>query len=203
MRRRPAFSLMELLLVLAVLVAVGAMVYPALQGPMEDQRLRKAADGIRAQWARARVMAMKTGQIYAFRYQVGSGWYGVEPWEAGVSEIELAPEAEQEPTSVSQATVARSQFGPLGTPGVRLPAGITFFTGQTVLDMRSQEVVDGQQNAGLAESSAQSIVFYPDGTSSDATLILTNQRFYVQLHLRGLTGLSRGSDLLAAEELML
>jgi Tfp pilus assembly protein FimT len=192
---------MELLLVLAVLVAIGAMVYPALRGPMEDQRLRKAADGIRAQWARARVMAMKTGQIYAFRYQLGNGLYGVEPWEAGALEIETSPLAETEAPTMSQSTAARAQFGPLGTPDVRLPEGITFFTGQTVLDTRGQEVADGQQNLGRADNTAQSIVFYPDGTSSDATLVLTNQRFYVQLQLRGLTGLSRSSDLLVAEEL--
>jgi Arc/MetJ family transcription regulator len=44
-------------------------------------------------------------------------------------------------------------------------------------------------------------VFYPDGTATDARLVLTNERAFVELQLRGLTGFSRASELLAQEEL--
>lgn len=50
---------MELMLVLAILVAVAGLVMPALQGPLNDQRLLKSADLVRAQWTKARVTAMK------------------------------------------------------------------------------------------------------------------------------------------------
>jgi len=82
-RRQPvrrALSLLEMMLVLAVLVAVGAMVLPALHGPLEDQRLLKSADLIRAQWTRARVTAMKNGRMYVFRYVTATDQYAIEPW---------------------------------------------------------------------------------------------------------------------------
>nr|MBC8875895.1 hypothetical protein [Planctomycetota bacterium] len=63
---------MEMMLVLAVMVAVAGLAYPAIQGAMDDQRLRRAGDLVRAEWARARVTAMKTGRMHVFRYEVGS-----------------------------------------------------------------------------------------------------------------------------------
>ena len=45
------------------------------------------------------------------------------------------------------------------------------------------------------------IVFYPDGTTTDASLVLTNERFFVELRLRGLTGQSQASDLLSQQEI--
>ena len=60
----------------------------------------------------------------------------------------------------------------------------------------------GQNDLGTSGAdSASSIVFYPDGSTSDAKLTLTNERCFVEIKIRGLTGTIRVSDLLAAEEL--
>ncbi|NLF73363.1 MAG: hypothetical protein GX575_30365, partial [Candidatus Anammoximicrobium sp.] len=45
------------------------------------------------------------------------------------------------------------------------------------------------------------IVFYPDGSTSDASVLLTNERCFVQVALRGLTGMVRVSELISSEEL--
>jgi len=55
---RKATTLIEVLLVLALLVMLAAMTWPALDRPMADQRLRKAADRVRTAWVRARIDAM-------------------------------------------------------------------------------------------------------------------------------------------------
>jgi hypothetical protein len=184
-------------LVLAVIVAVAAMVLPALQGPMHDQRLRKAGDIVRAQWATARTTAMRTGQMQVFRYEIGTDRYRVEPWYHE-SDALAAPAANPAP-ELSLPPDHRNAHSPIGVPGARLPSDVRFFSADTAPDPR---LAGTQQDAPVVDTGAvPPIVFYPDGSASDARLVLTNDRFFVELHLRGLTGLSRSSDLLAAEEL--
>ena len=189
---------MEMVLVLAVLVAVAALALPALRGPMDDQRLRKAGDIVRAQWAKARVRAMKTGRMHVFRYEIGTELYSVQPWsgEADALETSGGPVMPNTTPSVNAGNIDNH----LGVSGAMLPPGNTYLLGETTTDSRAAQldVSDTNSNSGMGAS--QPIFFYPDGSAADARLVLTNERFCVELKLRGLTGLSRGSDLLTTEE---
>ena len=78
--RRRAITLMELLLVMAVLVAIAALALPSLVGPLETQRLRSGAEMVRVQWARARVKAIETGRTYVFRFEPNGQACLIEPW---------------------------------------------------------------------------------------------------------------------------
>ncbi len=196
---RRALSLMEMLLVLAVLVAVGAMVLPALHGPLEDQRLLKSADLIRAQWTKARVTAMKNGQMYVFRFVTASDEYAIEPWSGDVDATEASQEALLDQTLPLPRSTAETRHL-LGVAGQRLPDGIQFFLGETQTDARLAQTAAGTA-APAAENAVPPIVFYPDGSTSDARLVLTNERFFVEVTLRGLTGMVRVSELLSSEEL--
>lgn len=69
--RRDAFTFVEILLVLAIIVAMGAMVVPLLRGTLETQRLKSAANTVRAEWMEARIRAMNEEQIFCFRCQLG------------------------------------------------------------------------------------------------------------------------------------
>ncbi len=66
---RRGFTLLELTLVLALLVVISAMVWPAFEKPLASERLRRGADKVRAEWTRTRVRAMTTGSPHVFRYQ--------------------------------------------------------------------------------------------------------------------------------------
>ena len=59
--------------------------------------------------------------------------------------------------------------------------------------------------AGVAAEMTSPILFYPDGTTSDAKLALTNaqQQVYVLVRLRSLTGIATVSDLMTADVLQL
>ena len=196
---RRALSLLEMMLVLAVLVAVGAMVLPALHGPLEDQRLLKSADLIRAQWTKARVTAMKNGRMYVFRYVTATDQYAIEPWSGEVDATEASQEALTGQTlPLPQATTEKRHM--LGVAGQRLPDGVQFFMGETQADNRLAQTA-ADTAAPAAENAVSPIVFYPDGSTSDARLVLTNERFFVEITLRGLTGMVRVSELLSSEEL--
>jgi len=194
--RRAGFTLIELLLVLALLVVIGALVWPNLTGPLNNQKLRKTADLIRAELARARNRAMSTGRIQAFRYTNGLGEYSIEPWfanddflESNVQTAGLAP--------VSQPALT------MDTIKVTLDEGILFTGGQVEVDLRAMEATQETIRASTVEpTSAPVILFYPDGTSSTARLILANEGgYYVVIQLRGLTGIAKMTDLMDANEL--
>lgn len=198
---RRALTLMEMMLVLAVLVGVAALVWPALQGPLDDQRLLKSADLIRAQWTKARVKAMKDGQLYVFRYVTASDEYAVEPWSGEGDSVEISNPAATTDQTAAMPRSTDEKRHPLGVAGQRLPEGIQFFSGETQTDARSAEVTADGSAASSVAGGPPPIVFYPDGSTSDARVLLTNERFFVQITLRGLTGMVRVSELMSSEEL--
>jgi type II secretory pathway pseudopilin PulG len=60
--RRPAFTLVEVLLVLAVLIILGAILIPSLTTFRADTRQRATADAVRGELAVARARAKENGQ---------------------------------------------------------------------------------------------------------------------------------------------
>ena len=82
---RRAFTLVEVLLTLAIVVIISGLAWVSLQGPFARQRLRSAADAVRSEWCQARVDAMKSGHTYSFRYKVRGSHYHLGPQEADPS----------------------------------------------------------------------------------------------------------------------
>ena len=196
--RRTAFTLMELLLVLALLVVIGALLMPSVFGPMENQKLRKSADLMRAAWSKARVNAMRTGLIHVFQYQPETGNYIIRPWMAEQDAIEGNP-----------------LETPLGfTPGEtpyqayanwqQLPERVVFVNGTADTDLRWQMHLSEEGTENLTDGTlSPPVVFYPDGTTSDAQvwLALENGKYFISIQMRGMTGVSRIGPLMSVEEL--
>src|ERR1700756_3400429 len=76
---RRAYTLFELLLVLALLVLLAAIAYPTLDGVLATFRMTEAADMVRANWADARAYAMNEGRSYRFAVISGKGNFRVAP----------------------------------------------------------------------------------------------------------------------------
>lgn len=76
-RRRRGVTLLELMLVMAVILMFAGLVWPMLARPLAYENLRSAADIVRAEWTSARVEAMRSGEHQIFRFQPGSGVYEV------------------------------------------------------------------------------------------------------------------------------
>ena len=89
--KRRGFTLIEVLLVLAILVVVAAAATPALRGVLRDAALKNAAETVRIHWTRAHVKAMKTGRIQVFRFEQDGTRFTVQPWAAADDQIEAAP----------------------------------------------------------------------------------------------------------------
>lgn len=199
---RRAVTLFELLLALCLVVMIAALAVPALDKPFANQRLRKAADKVRVEWSKARVEAIRTGRVHAFRYTADGNRYRCEPLAepsvcdepfATVDVGQQAPEVIEPPTEE------------------KLPEGITFAAGQTLVDTRDMMLATGVQAPISVDSEDQSsieasavwsapIFFYPDGTSSTVRLRLRNDaNRCIDLELRGLTGVVKVGELFSDE----
>jgi prepilin-type N-terminal cleavage/methylation domain-containing protein len=191
---RRGFTLVEVLLVLSLLAFMAAMGYPTIQRSMASQRLKAAADSLRAQWVRARVAAIESGCVHVFRYSQ-DGSFAVERLITGDDTVEAPTDM---PLDVSMDS-------PTGNPLVsrgQLPEGVQFDFSEVIMDARAA-------NVGLADTSTlsmdgtdgQPVSFYPDGSSSSATVRLRNQyQRCIELSLRGLTGVVKVSDVFLADE---
>lgn len=189
---RSAVTLLEVMLTLAVLVLLGGIAWPVLTRAFENQRLKKSADLIRAEWTKARVQAMSTGDVYIFQFTLGQDRYST--YRRVGSEVEVSPEGHFQVADVDTV----QPFGKEKT----LPEGIRFVAGEVLWDTRA-EMYSTNSTAFLSPDQGWSspIFFYPDGTTSTARLTLENERSRrIDISLRGLTGMVSISDIYTAEE---
>lgn len=217
---RHGFTVMELLLVMAVLVMVGALSAPSFIGWSENQRLRKSGDIIRTAWGRARIRAMKTGETIVFRYEIGGNRYRLEVWQTPtemVAPLGMAtgfedetplnlPSANNESASEDGAAASPSPLsGGTGTEATEqvLPRGILFVGSEIEMDERDLFMQDQMMDSAMVANWSSPILFYPDGSASQTQLQLTDSSAnrFVLVSLRGMTGLSQSSGILSAEEI--
>jgi len=185
-RTRGGYTLMELLLVLAIIVVAAAAVAPSLRGVMRNASLKSAADSVRAELTRAHVAAMKTGRTQVFQYEVGGDKYKIERWAAGDEELEGAGGETTAPVPPPQTALAEGLL-----PGERkLPEGTKFVTGDSAISTRSQRIEEELTSMGSSGADwSRPILFFPDGSCVDAWVVVGNEHERgIRVELRGMTG---------------
>jgi prepilin-type N-terminal cleavage/methylation domain-containing protein len=168
MTDRRGFTILEVLLVVAVIVILTAMAYPSIEAMYGDIRLTAAADQVRGRWAEARTKAIEEGRPYRFATQP-DGQYRIAPDTAdfwnGSSDV--------------SATESNDTDSPALVIEETLASGIKF--------------ADDSANAGDNSDGGpwtSVLKFLPDGTASaDKTITLQAEGYRpVQLRVRALTG---------------
>jgi prepilin-type N-terminal cleavage/methylation domain-containing protein len=164
--RRPAFTLVELLAVIAILALLAAVLLPSIAAFRGDTRHRAAADAIRGELAAARARAMEEGR----QYRVAISQDG--------KRLRRAPDSAE----FAQAAAAD---GPSGAA-----AAVEYeFEHVTAEVVAEQDVPVGAAEGWVTIASVQ-----PDGTCrEDTVLVAITEPNNGSLHLRvrGLTGSSR------------
>jgi type II secretory pathway pseudopilin PulG len=193
---RRALTLLEIVLVMALIVIVVAIAVPTTMGVFSSQRLAKSAELVRSKLSRARVEAMRSGQIQAFHFQMGGTKYVTVPWYAA---DETTSDSEGESTGFGMPA---EPAAPLGMANPRtLPDGITFVVVIEVADTRAETLTQQAPltlplDEGDETPWSPPILFYPDGTASEAQIHLANNRGWtVAIELRGVTGSAQVGDL--------
>lgn len=171
------FTLLELIMVVAILILVAALSIPAVSRSFTSQRLNKAADQVRTQMNRARIQSMKTGEVHALFYELGGDTFRMAEFNNEIQNI-LEQRSDRRRDEVARSNV---DFG-----NDRLPRDVRFIGHSVSEDARALETM-GDVNADTGQ--LLPILFYPDGTSQDATLYLQNIKGdTLSVNLRGLTG---------------
>lgn len=182
--RGRGLTLVEVCLVLALLVVIAAVAIPAMGGAFARASLRGSCDTLRAAWSKARMAAIQKGETYVFRCEPRGSRFQIVPLDQVG-----APESQDQQAADSQTERAPEDILRLGR--MQLPDGVVF---------AKQEVVNSAQlaaTAGATDGGAWSapILFRPDGTTSDASIVLQNEPGNtIRVTIRGLTGISTASE---------
>ncbi|MEQ9411379.1 MAG: prepilin-type N-terminal cleavage/methylation domain-containing protein [Fuerstiella sp.] len=184
-RQPAAFSLFELLIVLAILATVSAMAAPQLMSMIREGTVFEAADNIRAILGDARRFAIDTGIDYEVRYEVNGSTVVVLP-----AELELSVDE----TQGTSQTIERYNRLALELPEtIRIRAA----EGEEEASERLEATVFGDLGGNqLAQKSwSTPIMFRFDGTADDFELRVSDERdLTAKVTLRGLTGSARTSQ---------
>ncbi|MGI9494652.1 MAG: pilus assembly FimT family protein [Mariniblastus sp.] len=176
--RCAGMTLMELLLVVAIMVVVTAVAAPTVQQTLANQSLKKSADRVRVAMGQARVRAIKNGEEYAVFISPGGSYFSVAPFRTFEQQGALAGQRERD-LAEGRASSFEDDL---------LPVGILFVAAESAMDARGADILSTSGSKGALEP----IFFYPDGTSQDAIITLQNQKqATIEVHLRGLTGIAK------------
>lgn len=207
------YTLIEMLIVCAVLAAIAGMSWPAMRGVLSKGRLRKGADDIETTIRKARTRAIRDGETVVFRYEPGGRRYRVESWEAMARWGDRGLAGQK----LLATDGPRDGFPVEHEPGTEeLPAGVRFLSNGFASDgfssggfasegdasgglafdgmQLSPEPAPGERSQEpsdlLAESNwSEPIIFQANGRSENAAIrLIDDRRFVVDVSLRGLTG---------------
>jgi len=185
---RSALTLVEIVLVLALLVVISSVTVPLLSKSLSYTRLQHSGDLVRAAWGQARLAAMRSGESYVFRYEPKGSRFQIVSLAATTAEdaddVNALPPEDADDAEYAAEDILRLSRS-------RLLEEIVFASG---------DVASVPQMAAAASATgggwSAPIVFYPDGTASDATVLLANPSgLTLRVTLRGLTGISRAGKI--------
>ena len=184
------FTMIELLLVLAIMAVAAGFAIPTYQSFVVSQKITDAASKVELEIKRARLEAIKTGQIQMMQVLIGDRTAALQPWLSAAD----ATDASAGATIVSQGqAITTDQNGQVASVGSlassqwQLDETVIFSDAQVLGDLRSASAVG---NAGAAVGNQSNpILFYPDGSTSTARIVVQNQRGRrIAIELRGLAG---------------
>lgn len=189
--RRRGMSLLELLLVVAVLSAVVAISWPALRRPMNRNHIESGARQLQADVLTARNRAMNSREVYVFMYRVNSDEYLIcslrSLRSAGLpSPLETARRDEfadkpddRELKQLPDGIWFTQQNPPVASVNQRLDSELN--DSQSVEYQRANE--SGQANW------SQPMLFYPSGRLQSGTVQLgSDQDYLIDISIDGLGG---------------
>jgi prepilin-type N-terminal cleavage/methylation domain-containing protein len=109
---RSGFTLLEIMLVVALMVIALTLALPALEPMMDRTRLTAARDMVRGRWADMRAQAMADGRNYRFAVTENTGRFRIAP-DDNIYWTGNAPSQEDEPPLILEG---------------ELPTGVRFAT---------------------------------------------------------------------------
>lgn len=199
--RAGGFTIVELLLALAILVTLAALAVPSFTGLLADRRVLRAGDQVRIEFMQARLAAMRGGRTYMVQLSTETHQLRVLPW---VDANDMTEALDQTGGSSALLTGGNAMVAAMQdvdvaaqTREVELPQGVTIAAVNVQSSQRSFMIESQVQADATAVGWGQPILFYPDGTTSTAAITVAHEGVgQVIVLLRGLTGEATVTDVL-------
>ena len=183
-RRRPAapaFTLTELLIVVAVLALVLSLSLPSLRRLSSKSELQNAARQLRANLLQSRLTAIESGSVTYFRYQPGGGSFEA----ASGARRPARSDAAERPSSAEPQPPDSDVAAPdEATPLQLLPLGVRFAEPSTHQPLRPPVAAAGFRAMQLGQRRSS---FTPTA-ERETRIALVNEAYRIELNVRGLTG---------------
>jgi len=179
-RTRSAFTILEMLLVMTVIVMAAGIIVASIDGMQEAYRLPRAADDLRGVLAGLRARAMDEATTFEFSFEPDSSKYKVRKAGGDAGGSHGAPsEHDLDPTS-------RIEFDQDEIIGEHdLPAGLSLLQGRG----DGSRTTASNQNGDQKNSQRMTLRFMPDGATTGLAFILKDVGGgEVHFQVRGLTG---------------
>lgn len=197
MTRRDAFTLIEVMIVLTIVVSFMAIAWPRMRGLANKTQLRQAAVDFEAACAEMRDRAVRFGLPTVIRYRLGQSKYQLSDASAPAVDRDNMVRLE----SANLALQDSQRERPTKTE-FELPPGVLFVDPAEGIDEPTSEIGETSDDDLLvvgpndeeAEpidwSDSASITFYPDGRATTATIriLATDTGDSIQVVVRGFTG---------------
>ncbi len=199
-----AFTLIELLLTLAILAGATAMILPSFNLLLADRTLARAGDQLRVEMMQARLLAMRSGRTQMLQLQAGTAQCRLQAW-FDMSDLTEATDQTGSGSALlnggnASAASMQQTVAPEQPKMIQLPETILVKDSRVQTTQRSFLIDSQYANQGAAGDWGQPILFYPDGTTSTAAVTLQDSEAgQIVVLLRGLTGEVTVSDVLASE----
>ncbi|MDI9444706.1 MAG: prepilin-type N-terminal cleavage/methylation domain-containing protein, partial [Planctomycetota bacterium] len=123
---RHGYTLLEMLIVLAILAVMIGLGWPAIQKMARRSRIGDAAKQVRNALGQARLAAIESGKAQVFRFQPGAGRFEIaarQEEDAGPAVLRSALDQMAEAAASPRPAAADPQAGPRDLPGGIVFAG--------------------------------------------------------------------------------
>lgn len=189
---RQGFSLLELLVVIAVLLSVSAMAIPPMMDRLQSGRVQEAAESVREVLANARRYAIDGGVDYHFRYEInGRAFVAIPAEPSPVLANSYSGDEEDTRIIVEAGELDETLF-------LRSMSGA-----EAASESLEVEAFTDLPNAGeLAQKTwSAPILFRFDGTAEDRQFrVMDEGTRTAEITVRGLTGSVRVSQVFPMEQ---
>jgi len=174
--RRSAFTLIETLLALTIILTMAALAWTPLLRSWGDHRLQAATEDVRNVLSGTRIFSLDNDAVWQFRYEPGGDHFVRVPYQQSTADSQTTPDIN-------------------GRMSLTLPEGLTFGEDNSLTTAGVEPLtatdLDGLPDSGelTGISWSQPILFYPDGTGTETTLQVVDEEVgELTVSVRELTG---------------